>query len=707
MSVSRSAQAALAVLLAGSVAQGVLTTAASARGGLDDVPPAAAVATATPDKPFDGDRTSNLDKASGPDKASASDPSLPPPATGLEAVTPSEPAKADPARSEAPSPERPAVTAAPTAPSDPQAAAVFNRLAASAPLLARLTTKERESIQAFYALGAFKPVWIVDGAYTPAAKAVAARLAAAPEDGLDARAYPVPALPKAAKPDNPGTGESAAGSDNLAALAEADLKLSAAAALYARDARGGRLNLAAISRLITPTLDLPAADTVLSSLAGAGGSAGDLLQAYNPHSPGYLALKSRLSVARAPAVKEDARPAAAALRLPPGPALRVGMRDARVPLLRAHFDLESRKAGTLDAPPGDAEEYDSGVAAAVAGFQRSRGLPGNGVLNVQTVVALAQGAGQGAGQAGIVRPVGDDAALIVNMERWRWLGSDLGPDYVLVNVPEFRLRVFRDGRQRDEARVIVGKPDSRTPLFSGLMEYAVVNPSWYVPPSILKTMLPKIASYGGSTWGGYEIVRRGGHVSLRQPPGEKNALGFIKFMFPNQHAVYLHDTPNRSLFSRSERALSHGCIRVDDPFRFADVVLPNWTEERLKKLVGKGERTIRLEHKLPVHLAYFTATVDDGGSYRTLPDLYGYDAPMRAALGLGGGGAMARVSPAIRPSEPTRRTAEAVSVPAPPKPRHSAVPRRAVRASAEAPAPEFGEPGLWTPNPAPVSRSWW
>ena len=111
-----------------------------------------------------------------------------------------------------------------------------------------------------------------------------------------------------------------------------------------------------------------------------------------------------------------------------------------------------------------------------------------------------------------------------------------------------------------------------------------------------------------------------------------------------------------------------------------------------------------------MHLAYFTATIDDGGSYRTLPDLYGYDAPMRAALGLGGGGgAMARVSPAIRPSEPTRRTAETITVPAsaPPKPRHAAMPRRAVRTSAEAPAPEFGEPGLWTPNPAPVSRSWW
>ncbi|MFC6049017.1 L,D-transpeptidase family protein, partial [Methylobacterium hispanicum] len=259
-------------------------------------------------------------------------------------------------------------------------------------------------------------------------------------------------------------------------------------------------------------------------------------------------------------------------------------------------------------------------------------LPATGNLNAQTVMALA-------GVETTRHASADEAALVVNMERWRWLPADLGPDYVLVNVPEYRLRVVRQGRVRDETRVIVGKTESPTPLFSGMMEYAVVNPSWYVPPSILKTMLPKIAAYGGKTWGGYEVVRRGGHVSLRQPPGEKNALGFVKFMFPNNHAVYLHDTPNRSLFGRNDRALSHGCVRVDDPFRFADAVLSEaWTSERLKKLIGKGERTIRLDEKLPVHLAYFTAYVDDSGSYRTLPDIYGYDAPMRAALGLPGGG---------------------------------------------------------------------
>ena len=534
---------------------------------------------------------------------------------------------------------------------------------------------------------------------------MSARLAASGEDALDTRAYPVPNL--APKPDEK-------------AVAEADLRLSAAAALYARDARGARVNLAAISRLITPTLDLPAADAVLTKLSEAGAKAGEALQAYNPASRGYLALKARLAAMRGPA------PAAVnALRLPAGPALRVGMRDPRVPLLRAHFGLETRAAGTLDHGPGEPEDYDTGVAEAVTRFQRDRGLPANGVLNVQTVLALA-GADRQA------PATGNEAGLVVNMERWRWLPGDLGPDYILVNVPEFRLRVYRGGALRDEARVIVGKTESPTPTFSGLMEYAVVNPSWYLPPSILKKMAPKLAGYGGKTWGGYEVVRHGGNVSLRQPPGERNALGFIKFMFPNQHAVYLHDTPNRSLFSAAKRDFSHGCVRVDDPFRLADVVLPGWSEERLKRLIGKGERTIRLPEKLPVHLAYFTAYVDDAGGYRTLPDLYGYDAPMRAALGLSGAGGPAMVRLPVEPrrnSEPVAavarprpvahaRQAVRQEAPAPSRrvayehaaPRYEveAPPRRAPRRAARSDAsPEYGEPGLWTPPPPGMPRSFW
>ncbi|WP_457103760.1 L,D-transpeptidase family protein [Methylobacterium sp. P5_C11] len=600
------------------------------------------------------------------------------------------------------SPAEPATApaaAAPVAPTDPLGAAIFARVSDSAPLLLRLTGKERDAIRAFYEARAYKPLWIAGGTWSETAKAVSARLAAAADDGLDGRAYPTPTL--ADKPDEK-------------AVADADLRLSAAAVLYARDARGGRINLASISRLITPHLDLPAGNEVLAKLGESGAKAGDVLQAYNPATPGYRALKARLAALRGPAPT-----AVKPLRLPAGPALRVGMRDARVALLRAHFDLESRPSGTFDRGPGEPEEYDSVVADAVAKFQRGRGLPGNGVLNVQTVLALAD-----AGRA--ARPTGGESELIVNMERWRWLPGELGSDYILVNVPEYRLRAYRGGVLRDEARVIVGKPESRTPLFSGLMEYAVVNPSWYVPPSILKTMAPKLAGYGGKTWGGYEVVRRGGHVSLRQPPGERNALGFIKFMFPNQHAVYLHDTPNRSLFSASKRDFSHGCVRVDDPFRLADVVLPDWSEDRLKKLIGKGERTIRLPEKLPVHLAYFTAYVDDGGTYRTLPDLYGYDAPMRAALGLPGGGgpAIARL-----PDEPSRRKAERAPVQpartvqrrAPHRPvagaepwpsgryEQAETPRRPVRRAARADsAPEYGEPGLWTPAPQqPAPRGWW
>ena len=634
------------------------------------------------------------------------------PASTSQAASAPQPAAADPLSSAVPdykppsTPAEPArpVVAAPVAPSEPQPAAVFARLAEAAPLLARLTAKDRESLRAFYEARGFRPLWIDNGAWSDAAKAVSGRLGAANEDGLDTRAYPVSVL--APKPDE-------------RAVAEADLRLSAAAVLYARDARGGRVNLASISRLITPTLDLPTADAVLGKLADVGTRAGDALQGYNPSTHGYLGLKAQLAALRGPAPG-----AIKPLRLPPGPALRAGMRDPRVPSLRTYFGLDARAAGTLDRGPGEPEDYDADVAAAVAKFQRERGLPGNGVLNVQTVLALAD-AGRPA------RATGVEAELIVNMERWRWLPGDLGPDYVLVNVPEFRLRVFRGGLPRDEARVIVGKTSSPTPVFSGMMEYAVVNPSWYVPPSILKTMAPRLAGYGGKTWGGYEVVRRGGHVSLRQPPGERNALGFIKFMFPNQHAVYLHDTPNRSLFSAGTRAFSHGCVRVDDPFRFADAVLPNWTEERLKKLIGHGERTIRLPEKLPVHIAYFTATADDSGSVRTLPDLYGYDAPMRAALGLPGGGgpAIAKLTeeparhaaqaPARRP-EPHARAAE------PPRPRATAEDRprprlrerpsqdawapvrHPIRRAARADAPPaYGEPGLWTPAPPPVSRGFW
>jgi murein L,D-transpeptidase YcbB/YkuD len=208
-----------------------------------------------------------------------------------------------------------------------------------------------------------------------------------------------------------------------------------------------------------------------------------------------------------------------------------------------------------------------------------------------------------------------------------------------VNIPEYRLRLLDGARVVHETRVITGRPETPSPVFSGLMEYAVVNPSWYVPPSILKKeFLPKLAEDPGyAARQGYEVIRRGNAISVRQPPGERNALGFIKFMFPNGHAVYLHDTPNRRLFAGAPRALSHGCIRVENPFLLADFVLgQEWSEQRLKKLIGRGERTIWLPKKLPVHLTYFTLAVDEAGDLKSFEDMYGHDRRVRQALGLNG-----------------------------------------------------------------------
>jgi murein L,D-transpeptidase YcbB/YkuD len=190
-----------------------------------------------------------------------------------------------------------------------------------------------------------------------------------------------------------------------------------------------------------------------------------------------------------------------------------------------------------------------------------------------------------------------------------------------------------------ETRVIVGNEKSQTPIFSEAMKYLVVNPSWTIPPSIMKKeILPALAndpSYAARK--GYKVIRRNGRITVQQPPGERNALGYVKFMFPNDHAVYLHDTPNRNLFSASKRALSHGCVRVDKPFELADEIFRQdgkWDGKKLRGLVGKGERYVHLSSPLPVHLAYFTLSADESGAIRTFEDIYGLDRKVRAALNL-------------------------------------------------------------------------
>lgn len=236
--------------------------------------------------------------------------------------------------------------------------------------------------------------------------------------------------------------------------------------------------------------------------------------------------------------------------------------------------------------------------------------------------------------------------IIVNMERWRWLPRQLGSSFVMVSLPEYMVRFSDGGRVSYQGRVIIGQPTTPTPLFSGEMQYIVVNPTWTVPPGILKNEILPLYRRDPAAIArrGLQIVRSsGGGVSFRQAPGERNALGRVKFMFPNDHAIYLHDTPGRHLFTRHDRALSHGCVRVDQPLKFADAVFARedgLNSKRIEGLYGKSERHINLKRRIPVHLTYFTLSEVDGRLSR-FADVYGLDYKMKQVMGLHSAGAQA------------------------------------------------------------------
>lgn len=456
----------------------------------------------------------------------------------------------------------------------------------------RLGERERADIVAAYQANENKPFWIDAKGWTAAGKHIVAQLEQASDDGLRPTDYALPVFELSDK----------------GKLAEADVRLSALAVLYARDARGGRLDPRRLSKMLTPKLELPSAGDVLSALNGAA-DAGAVLAAYNPPHEQYKRLKAKLAELRE---HLDDTPL---VRIPAGPALKVGMRDERVPLVRARLGL-----GAIED-----SVFDRSTALALADFQKKAGLPANGILSERTVAAL--------GRPATAQGEGD---IVAQMERWRWLPQDIGTDHIMVNVPEMRVRVIRSGKVVHEARAIIGKPDSATPIFSNRMDHVIVNPSWYVPPSILKKeFLPGLAAdpdYAAKR--GYVVTRtKGGGISVRQPPGERNALGWIKFMFPNEHAVYLHDTPNRRLFAGDRRALSHGCVRVDNPFALADQLLgPEWPSARLKALIGKGERRINLPQPLQIHLVYNTIVVGADGKITRFDDVYGIQRLVRQAL---------------------------------------------------------------------------
>lgn len=242
--------------------------------------------------------------------------------------------------------------------------------------------------------------------------------------------------------------------------------------------------------------------------------------------------------------------------------------------------------------------------------------------------------------------------LALNLERWRWMPDDLGPRHIIVNIPSFRLEAHENGRRALEMKVVVGTAENRTPIFSDLMTTSVFSPYWNVPDSIVEGETAPAAARdpGFLKRNNIEILRRTKSgatavdpstvdwddpeelkaLAFRQKPGSGNALGHVKFLFPNPYDVYLHDTPADALFARQGRAFSHGCIRVEQPEALARWVLRDsteWTGDKILEAMHAGEEQhVKLKQAIPVHIVYFTAWADDAGSVGLVPDVYGYDA---------------------------------------------------------------------------------
>jgi murein L,D-transpeptidase YcbB/YkuD len=248
--------------------------------------------------------------------------------------------------------------------------------------------------------------------------------------------------------------------------------------------------------------------------------------------------------------------------------------------------------------------YDKTLSSAVEAFQARHGINVDGMLGEETVKSMNLPATYRAAQ------------IAANLERYRWLPRNLGSRYILVNVPEFKLQAFDSGQKKLEMKVIVGAEyeDRATPVFSDSMEFVIFRPYWNVTDQIAaKEYWPKIQSDPELlARENMEVVNDHGKQRIRQRPGPKNALGLVKFMFPNDFNIYLHDTPNGSLFNKDVRAFSHGCIRVEKPTELAEFAL-GWPADKVQEAMnGTDNHTVKLPRKIPVYILYFTAFVRDG-----------------------------------------------------------------------------------------------
>jgi murein L,D-transpeptidase YcbB/YkuD len=476
-------------------------------------------------------------------------------------------------------------------------------------------------VYVFYAVDRnYKPLWVRDNGPKAKAKDLLDVFRNAGNMGLNPNNYRIAQIERMMTVTTPRE------------LAELELLLTRAFIDFGRDVNRGVVLPNEASRENSITSKELGALTLIDGAENADYIA-DYVRSLEPQSPEYQRLKGALATYRDIA-KKGGFPV-----IPKGPALKPDAHDKRVPLIRQYLLL----VGDLPAGAnGDSDLYDADLLAAVKWFQFRHGLTDDGILAATTFEAMSV-------------PVADRIRQIeLNLERRRWMDDDLGPYYILVNVADQELKVVKDGKTVHTAKVVVGKPYTRTPVFSEKMKYIVLNPYWNVPPNIANgEYLPKLKRNPGAL--AKEHIRvfneaTGDQVdpysvnwsalsrmpySLRQDSGGKNALGKVKFMFPNRFNVYLHDTPSKSLFDKDLRIFSHGCMRVQNPLDLATLLLADegWNRERIDATIAEGhQRIITLKKQIPVHVTYLTAWVNKDGAVNFRRDPYNRDAELAAAL---------------------------------------------------------------------------
>jgi murein L,D-transpeptidase YcbB/YkuD len=523
----------------------------------------------------------------------------------------------------------------------------------------------------FYGAPDAKPLWVHADGYLPRGWEAVTAMQHADEYGLDPADFPVP--------------EIMTNTPSQAEVTAAEVQVSLAVVRYAYYARGGRIDPKQLSLwLDRPKAPMLYAGDVLRPL-GDNGNITSVLRTFHPQHPQFELLRRAYLAERGGA-------APTITPIPSGPVLKRGQRGADVPLIRKRLDVSSSS--------GDDTLVDRALLAAVRTFMSEQGYGRKRVIDDEVRQALSKPVVSG----GAKRKVLLDK-YVANMERWRWAAADFGPLHIWNNLPEFETRVVKDGSVIHQERIVIGTPSTQTPVFSDEMSHVIFHPEWGVPESIkIRDLLPRLrgGDYSVLKRRNMRIVGNSGRevhpskfnwskvdprsVPIMQRSGSSNPLGELKFIFPNGHDVYMHDTPSKSLFNSKERTFSHGCIRVRNPVRFAEVVLgqvDGWTPADVKRqLTLDDTRQVDLKVHIPVHNTYFTVVVADDGSVRSLKDVYGHDKRVTDALNGKSLKQIAAADPALALKRENERLKKYVVVKRPP----------VVRNPWGAPPPRYREP---------------